>query len=135
MPNENNVFVAQLVRVTATHQCAAAAVPGNRVHLQLDGNALFKMNLRGGREQWATRKELETIFRNRKSAAASRRSIVELKDEVKRLKIEVQQKDVQLSTVMLELTRLSQHAAQFGVVPGGSYVQGIVGGPLDFKPV
>ena len=119
LPNEKSDFVTQLVRVTATHACAAAATPGKRVHLTLDENTLFKVELRGGREQWVTRKKLETILRNRKSAAASRKSIVELKDEVKRLRLEVTQKDEQLNKVMQEVTRLSQHGPP-GAVPGGS---------------
>ena len=43
-----------------------------------------------------TRKKFETILRNRRSAAASRRSIVELRSEVKKLKSDLNHKEEQL---------------------------------------
>lgn len=66
-----------------------------------------------------TRKKFETILRNRRSAAASRRSIVELRTEVKRLKDDLKERNEQLRVAMLELTQLRAQVAGGGGRGGG----------------
>lgn len=60
----------------------SAAPPGSQVQLTLNDKSLFRVLLRGGRVQWVNRKKYETIMRNRRSAAASRQSIVDMKKQI-----------------------------------------------------
>ena len=111
----------QQVRVTISHQTATVAVPGLPFELPVaEAGALYRVELRGGRTNWVPRKKMLTILRcvvlsapfgtefrfltdsrrlqsafnrNRKSAAACRSTIVELKAELSRCQVSLQWKN------------------------------------------
>jgi hypothetical protein len=61
--------------------------------------AQYRVNLRGGRIQWVSRKKLETILRNRRSAAATRNTVVDLRLEMDAMQEQLNKKDDQIATL------------------------------------
>ena len=89
-------------------------VASTQLAIRLDTNdmhdsddAQYKVDLRGGRVQWVTRKRLETILRNRRSAAACRNTVVELREEVDELKKEMGMKDALIAKLQMQVKTMS----------------------------
>ena len=104
----------QIVQVTIGADAAAASAASTQLAIRLDTNdmhdsddAQYKVDLRGGRVQWVTRKRLETILRNRRSAAACRNTVVELREEVDELKKEMGMKDALIAKLQMQIKTMS----------------------------
>ena len=103
----------QRIRITVTKRIARHARPNTKVLVPLEEHTtLYMVSLRGGREQWVTRKKFATILRNRRSAASSRRSILSLSDENKRLRAALGKQEAQLMEAQQLIADLRQRLAQ-----------------------
>ena len=78
----------QRIRALLPEEPLGAA--GCSIQLALpDSTTQYRVEVRGHKIQWVPRKKMLTIFRNRKSAAACRDNITDLKSELARLNREV----------------------------------------------
>lgn len=120
------LMLGELLRMARPSVCR----DGERLHLKLmdkpllDSQAvLYKVDLRGGRVKWVTRKQLQTILRNRRSAAACRDTALDLKGEVERLRSELKKKDAQLLATQRMLRNVQ--AATAGSSTGFLFLPGM----------
>jgi len=106
---ETELRTGQVVKLTINSSEAAASRSTPQIAIKLDTPAMvdspsaqYKVSLRGGRVQWVSRKKLETILRNRRSAAATRNVVVDLRLQMDKMEVELKKKDLQI----VELKRL-----------------------------
>eukprot|EP01043_Picozoa_sp_COSAG02_P043425 COSAG02_NODE_3781_length_6236_cov_12.839661_5_plen_495_part_00 len=108
---ETELRTGQVVKLTINSSDAAASRQTSQLAIKLDTPALmdsaaaqYRVNLRGGRIQWVSRKKLETILRNRRSAAATRNTVVDLRLEMDAMQEQLNKKNDQIATLkrMLE---------------------------------
>jgi hypothetical protein len=108
---ETKLQTGQVVKLTISSSDAVASRKAPQLTIKLDTPALmdspaaqYRVNLRGGRIQWVSRKRLETILRNRRSAAATRNTVVDLRLEMDAMQEQLNKKDEQIATLkrMLE---------------------------------
>ena len=135
------------IKVTISHgQAAEARHACGSIYLRLSDPALchtqavlYQAKLRGDRTIWVTRKKMQTILRNRRSASLSRQTIVDLKDEVENLRARLEYQDKALSATMRLLNRLddsthSQLRKKHGGVGSSSGGSSGGGGSSASKP-
>ena len=117
---ETALQTGQIVKLTINASDAAASRGSPQIVIKLDTPALvdspsaqYRVNLRGGRIQWVSRKKLETILRNRRSAAACRNTTVDLRLQMDELQEQLRQKDEQIATLkrMLDKARVKHKDA------------------------
>lgn len=109
---ETELQTGQIVKLTINASDAAASRGAPQLAVKLDSPALmdspsaqYRVNLRGGRIQWVSRKKLETILRNRRSAAACRNTTVDLRLQMDELQEQLRQKDEQIATLKRVLAK------------------------------
>jgi hypothetical protein len=117
---ETELQTGQIVKLTINASEAAASTSTPQITIKLDmpalldsPNAQYKVDLRGGRVQWVSRKKLETILRNRRSAAACRNTVVDLRIEVDELQAQLKKKDEQIAA----LQRMVEKSGAKNVAP------------------
>lgn len=127
---ETKLQTGQVVKLTISSSDAVASRKAPQLTIKLDTPALmdspaaqYRVNLRGGRIQWVSRKRLETILRNRRSAAATRNTVVDLRLEMDAMQEQLNKKDEQIATLKRMLEQAGgKHdvASSTQALPGGT---------------
>jgi len=107
---ETELQTGQAVKLTINSSDAAASRTTTQLAIKLDTPALmdspsarYRVSLRGGRIQWVSRKKLETILRNRRSAAATRNTVVDMRLEMDAMEEQLKKKDEEIAELKLQL--------------------------------
>lgn len=107
---ETELQTGQAVKLTINSSEAAASRSTTQLAIKLDTPALmdspsarYKVSLRGGRIQWVSRKKLETILRNRRSAAATRNTVVDMRLEMDAMEEQLKKKDEEIAELKQQL--------------------------------
>ena len=117
----------QVVKLVISPQQAAVSAAAPQMEFNLETSAMadslsaqYKVDLRGGRVQWVSRKKLETILRNRRSAAACRNTVVDLRLEVDELQVQLTSKDEQIASLQHMLEKANAGAKTVAPLPRGA---------------